>query len=459
MWDNILVQIEGVVVLLEARLRTKDLRLIFTGGTRISWMGFGPVYLTRLCSRKVMWKTSICNDFERFGAIMFFVGIDVAKNKHDISVLDSNGDVLFALPNVPNTTAGAARLLKALEKHGIPTGDCIVGLEATGHYWLAFYSFLINHDFNIKVINPIVTDGYRNMLVRKVKNDNIDSRIIAKVLMLGAYQESPVADGEIVALRQLCRFRAYEVDSCSDLKRKAIALLDQIFPEFASLFSDTFGVTAREILINYTTPEELNQISTTRLSNLLAKVSRGRFGRPKAEELKTVASTSLGITVAADAFAFQLRQILNQIKFIEGQVADLDSQIADYMERSASYITTIPGVGPVLGAVIISEIGDATRFSTPSKLVAYAGLDAAVKQSGNFEGSQMHMSKRGSPYLRRAIFTAATVASYHDPTLSAYYQKLKARGKHHSVAVGAVARKLTYIIHAVMTEKRPFEVR
>lgn len=201
MWDNRLVQIEGVVNLLEARLRARDLRLIFTGGTRMNWMGFGPVYLTRLCSRKVMWKTSICNDIERFGAIMFFVGIDVAKNKHDISVLDNNGDILFALPNVPNTTAGATRLIKTLEKKGIRAGNCIVGMEATSHYWLAFYSFLINHDFDIKVINPIVTDGYRNMLVRKAKNDNIDSQIIAKVLMLGAYHESPIADGKIVALR------------------------------------------------------------------------------------------------------------------------------------------------------------------------------------------------------------------------------------------------------------------
>lgn len=283
MWDNKLVQTEGVVILLEAWLRTKDLRLIFTSGTRMSWMGFCPVCLTRLCSRKVMWKTSVCNNIERFDVIMFFVGIDVAKSKHDISVLNSDGDVLFALPKVPNTTAGGQRLLKAFEKHGIATEDCIIGMEATGHYWLAFYSFLINHNFTVKVINPIVTDGYRNMLVRKVKNDNIDSQIIAKVLMLGAYQESPVADGEMVALRQLCRFRSYEVDSCSDLKRKAIALLDQIFPEFASLFSDTFGVTAREILMKYATPEELNRISTTKLTNLLAKASRGRFGRSKAE--------------------------------------------------------------------------------------------------------------------------------------------------------------------------------
>jgi len=127
----------------------------------------------------------------------------------------------------------------------------------------------------------------------------------------------------------------------------------------------------------------------------------------------------------ADAFAFQLKQILKQIEFIEGQVADIDSQIADYMERSASYITTIPGVGSVLGVVIVSEIGDVTRFSSPSKLVAYAGLDASVKQSGDFEGSQMHISKRGSPYLRRALFKAATVASCHDSALLPITRSLK----------------------------------
>lgn len=162
----------------------------------------------------------------------------------------------------------------------------------------------------MKVINPIVTDGYRNMLIRKVKNDDLDSQIIAKVLMIGAYQESPVADGEIVALRQLCRFRAYEVDSCSDLKRKAIALLDQIFPEFAALFSDTFGVTAREVLMHYSTPEELNQISTTKLTNLITKFSHGRLGRLKAEELKIAASNSLDITIATDAFSFQQRYLI-----------------------------------------------------------------------------------------------------------------------------------------------------
>ena len=135
-------------------------------------------------------------------------------------------------------------------------------MEATGHYWLTFYGFLLEKGFNVKVINPIVTDAYRSMRVRKVKTDPVDALVIAKVLMLGEYSESSAASGETLALRQLCRFRAFEIDTCSDLKRKAIAVLDQIFPEYETLFSDTFGVSSREVLISYTTPEDLEKIST-----------------------------------------------------------------------------------------------------------------------------------------------------------------------------------------------------
>ena len=332
-------------------------------------------------------------------------------------------------------------------------------MEATGHYWLTFYGFLLEKGFNVKVINPIVTDAYRSMRVRKVKTDPVDALVIAKVLMLGEYSESSAASGETLALRQLCRFRAFEIDTCSDLKRKAIAVLDQIFPEYETLFSDTFGVSSREVLISYTTPEDLEKISTRKLTNLLAKASKGHFGKEKALQLKETAANSFGITIAVDAFAFQLRQILEQISFIEKQVADLDRKITAYMRETDTYIITIPGIGPVLGAVILGEIGDIHRFSDGSKIVAYAGIDASVNQSGTFLGNQMHMSKRGSPYLRRALYLAATVAAFHDPELSAYYQKLRARGKHHKVAIGAVARKLCFIIFAILSENRPYEKR
>lgn len=390
---------------------------------------------------------------------MFYVGIDIAKNSHEAAILSDSGELVGSTLKVANATTGAQKLLNCLAKAGVPADAAVIGMEATGHYWLAIYSFLVGQGYTVKVINPIVTDAYRNMSVRKAKTDQIDAVVIAKVLRLGEYKESPAANEQTLALRQLCRFRAYEVDLCSDLKRKSIALLDQIFPEYAKLFSDTFGVASREVLLNYSTPEELSQINTRKLTNLLDKASKGRLGKDKALQIKDAAAHSLGITIATDAFAFQLKQLLEQISFIEDQVNQLDLEIADYMKRTDSFITTIPGIGPVLGAVILSEVGDIARFEDAKKLVAYAGIDAAVSQSGSFEGTQMHMSKRGSPYLRRALYTAAGVAAFHDPELSAYYQRLRQRGKHHGVAVGAIARKLCFIVFSVLTENRPYEHR
>ncbi len=390
---------------------------------------------------------------------MFYVGIDIAKNGHGIGILDDSGELAGAPLRIPNSTDGVLSLLRRFDQLAITPDNAVLGMEATGHYWLALYSQLVARGFGVKVLNPILTDAYRSMTVRKVKTDPVDAVVIARVLRLGEYKESPVAEESTLALRQLCRFRSYQVDLCSDLKRKSIALLDQIFPEYASLFSDLFGVTSRELLLHCTTPEDLAAISTRKLAALLDKASKGRFGLDKARQIKDVAASSLGITVAADAFVFQLRQMLEQIAFVEDRVDDLDREIAAYMERSGSFITTIPGIGAVLGAVILGEIGDISRFPDGARLVAYAGLDASVSQSGEFEASRMHMSKRGSPYLRRALYLAASVAVLHDPEQAAFYQRLKARGKHHSVAVGAVARKLCFIVFAVLSENRPFERR
>jgi len=332
-------------------------------------------------------------------------------------------------------------------------------MEATGHYWLVLYSWLIEQGFDVKVINPIVTDAYRNMLIRKTKNDRIDAEVVARVLKMGEYQETSVLDDDTLSLRQLCRYRLSQTQTTSDLKRKVIALLDQVFPEYDTLFSDVFGLSSKELLKNYTTPEEIASIHTRKLANILNKASRGRFGKEKALEVKAVASQSIGITVAIDAFVFQIRQLIEQIEFVEMQIESLDREIANYMDSLDSPITTIPGIGPVYGATILAELGDIKRFPSAKQIVSYAGLDASVHESGDFKGSQSRMSKRGSAYLRRAIYGAAFIASWSDPELSAYYKRLKARGKHHYVAVGAVARKLCYIIYAVLIENRPFEDR
>lgn len=388
---------------------------------------------------------------------MFYCGIDIAKYKHEASVIDQSGQALLESISFSNSKDGCEKVTALFERLGIACNDVLIGMEATGHYWLSVHAFFLERGFDVKVINPIQSEAFRKMYIRQTKNDSKDSFIIAQIMRFGQFSATRLSEESVVALRQLSRYRLALVESCGDCKRRIVALLDQVFPEYDGLFSDTFGVASKEILLKYPTPEDMLTVSTRKLAALLSKASKGRFGEKKAKQLKDVAAGSFGVGFAKDAFTFQIRQLLEQINFLEKQIADLENEIAILLKQTGSYITTIPGIGETLGAIILSEIGDINRFDAPSKLVAFAGLDVSVMQSGEFTGTKQKISKRGSPYLRRAVWLAASRAAFCDPILAAYYQGLRTRGKHHLTAVGAVARKLCNIIFTILHENRPYE--
>ena len=388
---------------------------------------------------------------------MFYCGIDIAKRNHEASVIDTEGKPLLDSITITNTQEGCEKLFSLFERLNIDKADIIIGMEATGHYWLSIYEYLTEQSYDVRVINPIQSDAFRKMYIRQTKNDSKDSFIIAQVMRFGQYSQTTLSDENTVAMRQLTRFRMALVDNCGDCKRRIIALLDQVFPEYANLFSDTFGTTSKELLLNYPTPDDMLAVSTRKLTTFLNKASHGRFGEAKAKELRAVASNTFGISYAKNAFAFQIKQLVEQLMFLETQIEELDEQISHLLYQVNQVITTIPGIGDTLGAIIVSEIGDINRFDAPNKLVAFAGLDVKVTQSGDFTGTKQHISKRGSPYLRRAIWLAANRAAFCDPILSEYYQSLKARGKHHLTAVGAVSRKMCNIIFTILREDRPYE--
>ena len=390
---------------------------------------------------------------------MYYCGIDIAKFKHEASVIDSEGKALLDSISFTNTQEGCEKVISLFTRLSITADSLVVGMEATGHYWLSVHEYFSQLGYNVKVINPIQSEAFRKMYIRQTKNDSIDSFIIAQIMRFGQYSSTTLSDENIIALRQLSRYRLSLVDSCGDCKRRIVALLDQVFPEYDSLFSDIFGVTSKELLLNCQTPEDILAVSTRKLTTLLNKASRGRFGKDKAEELKAAAKTSFGISFACDAFAFQIKQLIEQIIFIEKQIETLESHISKLLHQINQVITTIPGIGDTLGAIILSEIGDIHRFDAPNKLVAFAGLDVKVSQSGEFSGTKNKISKRGSPYLRRAIWLAASRAAFCDPILTEYYQSLRNRGKHHLTAVGTVARKLCNIIFVILRDNRPYEVR
>jgi len=390
---------------------------------------------------------------------MLYLGIDVGKNNHVATLINSQSKSLFTGFSFANTTDGGDSLVAKMYAHIHSPSDVEIGMEATGHYWLSLYSFLITKGFVVHVINPIQTDGWRKGIeIRKRKTDKIDSFLIADLLRYGDFVETSLSDENVMSLRNLTRFRHYLVGSISDLKRKAICVLDQTFPEYQSIFSNTFGQTSSELLLHFQTADDFASITAEQLEAALAGISRKSFAKNKLTQISALAANSFGLKFCSDSFSLQLRLLIEQIKFIEAQVFDVEAEIAAILEKLNSPITTIPGIGAVTGATILGEIGDINRFSNPSKLVAFSGIDATIIQSGESSGAY-RMSKRGSPYLRKALFQAALVASTHDPVFKSYYQKKRAEGKHHLTAIGAVARKLCYTLHAILKNNTPYEVQ
>ncbi|WP_373845457.1 IS110 family transposase [Clostridium sp.] len=386
---------------------------------------------------------------------MYIVGVDIGKNNHEATIIDDTGSIIGKSIKFANSHSGGNKLIEHIKKY---TGNSkvIFGLEATGHYWLSLYSFLLTKGYEINVINPIQSDSFRNLYIRKTKNDTKDSFIIAEVIRFGKFTNTKLCDDKLLALRQLCRYKLSLTTEISELKCRIITVLDQIFPEYDKLFSDIWGASSKAVLEKCQTPEGILELDINDLTELLKTKSKGRLGFNKADEIQNAAKNTFGIKIAKKAFKFQIKQLISQILFLEKQMKSLDSEIEFYYSKFDCHLTTIPGIGSVTAAIILSEIGDIKRFKNSSSLVAYAGIDPTVKQSGQFLSNNNKMSKRGSPYLRRALFLSASTCVLHDSPLNEYYNKKRSEGKHHLVAIGATANKLTRIVFAVMRDNKDY---
>ena len=387
---------------------------------------------------------------------MYIVGIDIGKNHHEASIVSPEGKQIGRSLRFATTHKGADSLMSFIFKN-IGNSPCVFGMEATGHYWYPIYSFLKAKGYTIYVINPIQSDSLRKMYIRQTKNDSIDSFLIAEVIRFGQFGTTSMADENILAMRQLCRYRDSVISSRTEIKLRIGTIMEQIFPEYEKQFSSLWVSTSIGILEKYLTPENIENAPIDELFEIIKDKSHNRLTRAKAISIKEAAADTFGIKIAQDAFSFQLKQLIDRMNFLDKQIEALDCQILEYYEKFDCYLHTIPGIGMIAAATILAEIGDINRFKSSSALVAFAGIDPTVRQSGEFNSTHNHMSKRGSPYLRHAIFLAATTCSFHNSPLNAYYKKKRDQGKHHLTATGAVARKLTSVIYAVLRDSKPYE--
>lgn len=387
---------------------------------------------------------------------MYIVGIDIGKNHHEASIVSPEGKQIGRSLRFATTHKGADSLMSFIFKN-IGNSPCVFGLEATGHYWYPIYSFLKAKGYTIYVINPIQSDSLRKMYIRQTQNDSIDSFLIAEVIRFGQFGTTSMADENILAMRQLCRYRDSLISSRTEIKLRIGTIMEQIFPEYEKQFSSLWVSTSMGILEKYLTPENIENAPIDELFEIIKDKSHNRLTRAKAISIKEAAADTFGIKIAQDAFSFQLKQLIDRMNFLDKQIEALDCQILEYYEKFDCYLHTIPGIGIIGAATILAEIGDISRFKNSSSLIAFAGIDPTVRQSGEFNSTHNHMSKRGSPYLRHAIFLAATTCSFHNSPLNAYYKKKRDQGKHHLTATGAVARKLTTVIYAVLRDSKPYE--
>ena len=387
---------------------------------------------------------------------MYIVGIDIGKNHHEASIVSPEGKQIGRSLRFATTHKGADSLMSFIFKN-IGNSPCVFGMEATGHYWYPIYSFLKAKGYTIYVINPIQSDSLRKMYIRQTKNDSIDSFLIAEVIRFGQFGTTSMADENILAMRQLCRYRDSVISSRTEIKLRIGTIMEQIFPEYEKQFSSLCVSTSMGILEKYLTPENIENAPIDELFEIIKDKSHNRLTRAKAISIKEAAADTFGIKIAQDAFSFQLKQLIDRMNFLDKQIEALDCQILEYYEKFDCYLHTIPGIGMIAAATILAEIGDINRFKSSSALVAFAGIDPTVRQSGEFSSTHNHMSKRGSPYLRHAIFLVATTCSFHNSPLNAYYKKKRDQGKHHLTATGAVARKLTTVIYAVLRDSKPYE--
>ena len=387
---------------------------------------------------------------------MIYIGIDVAKLNHYASALSSDGEVLFEPFKFTNDNDGFCLLSSHLDT--LPDDSFIIGLESTAHYGDNLVRYLVNQGHKVCIINPIQTASLRKNNIRKTKTDKVDTFLIAKTLML---QEShrfiTFEDINLIDLKALGRFRQKSLKQRTRLKIQLKAYVDETFPELQYFFKSGLHQKAVYALLKEApTAHAVASMHLTHLVHLLDSASHGRFKKEAASQLRVLARKSVG--ASDSALSIQVVHTIEQIELLDSQIDHVEAEMTDIMKYLDSVIMTIPGIGYINGGMILGEIGDIHRFCEPKQLLAFAGLDPSVYQSGNFQAKKTRMSKRGSKVLRYALMNAAHNVVKNNATFKAYYDTKMAEGRTHYNALGHCAGKLVRIIHKILTDKVEFNL-
>ena len=374
---------------------------------------------------------------------------DSAKDKHDCFITNSDGEVLFKAFTISNNLDGFNELYQKIESVMEDTTKVKVGLEATGHYGYNLLGYLIDKGLPTYVINPLHTNLYRKSLsLRQTKTDKVDARTIASMLMsdvnLKSYSDTSYHNEE---LKSLTRYRFDKVKQRAKLKSSVSRLVCILFPELEKLVPTLHIASVYAMLSEFPGAKQVANAHLTRFTNLLSEASKGRYGKETAIAFRDAARTSIGSNMPAKSL--ELKHTIKLIQELTSEIDEIEHEIKLIMDELNSPILSIPGINYRMGAMIIAEIGDFTRFDSPDKILAYAGFSPSTYQSGQLDGAYSHIEKRGSRYLRYALYNAAKYVCIWDPTFAEYLAKKRAEGKHYNVALSHATKKLVRTIYAM----------
>ena len=387
---------------------------------------------------------------------MLFIGIDVAKSKHDCCILNEKGKALSTFV-IKNNKQGFEELIAEITRFSNSTdlSDARIGLESTGHYSINIQNYLLHKRLCVRIYNPLSVNLLRKaQSLRKTKTDKSDCKFLATLLFSDdskSYSQSVLPISE---LRNLTRSRHRLVSMRSKLKLSLSRLITILFPELPSAVWSVNQKSCYAMLSEFPTAQDISKANIVRLTNLLSAHSKGKYAREKAEQIRQLARISIGND--SEAVGFELRQTIRLIQNLQSEIDLLDKEIKRVMSAIPSPVLSIPGIGYVLGAVLLSEIGNIENFSSPAKLLAFAGLDPSVYQSGQYNSKSTPMVKRGSTYLRWGLMQAARLVAYRDGTFASYMEKKLSEGKHYYVALTHVSKKLVRVLFHLLKTNRNF---
>ena len=382
---------------------------------------------------------------------MVYVGIDVAKDKHDCFIVNSDGEVLYDVFTIQNDMDGFEDLLFKIKTASKDLSKVKVGLEATGHYSCNILGFLKNKGLNTIVINPLYTSlSRKSVSLRKTKTDKVDARTIASMIMsdvsLKPYSDTVYHNED---LKSLSRYRFDKVSDRSKLKQSVSRLVNILFPELEKLVSTLHAKAVYALLSEFPGAHQVASANLKHLTALLSTASKGHFGREKANEIREAARRSISSYLPAKSL--ELRHTIKLIRELDAEIAEIETEIKKIMDSIDSPTLSVPGISYALGSVIVSEVGDFSRFDNPDKLLAFAGCSPSTYQSGQIYSAHAKMEKRGSKYLRWALLNAAKYVCKWEPTFAVYLRKKLAEGKHYNVAVSHAAKKLVRLLYHLET--------